>query len=171
MVELTIDILGFKTKTKYYAMEDGNIYSASYGGVLKYEITKDGYARVCIGRKHFLVHRLIAKAFIPNPENKKEINHINRDKLDNSVDNLEWVTREENVNFPPTYALRTAHIKCGEECNFSTLTNDNVIQIIKMINDGMTCKEIAQYFDVTPRSIRNIKNKKTWKNFSYLLKQ
>jgi hypothetical protein len=46
--------------------------------------------------KHFRIHREVAKAFIPNPENKDEVNHKDHDRLNNSVDNLEWVTRAEN---------------------------------------------------------------------------
>ena len=44
-----------------------------------------------------LVHRLMALAFIPNPDNKEMIDHINRNKLDNSIENLRWVTRSENI--------------------------------------------------------------------------
>lgn len=47
-------------------------------------------------RKSFIIHRLVAEAFIPNPENKPEVNHIDSDKLNPKADNLEWVTREEN---------------------------------------------------------------------------
>lgn len=69
--------------------------------VLKQRIDRSGYrtARLsCNGRtKSFFVHRLVAMTFIPNPEDKPQVNHKNGNKLDNSVSNLEWSTASENV--------------------------------------------------------------------------
>lgn len=68
--------------------------------ILKHEVTKFGYARVQLVKDgvitRHLVHRLVAIAFIPNSDNKLEVNHIDGNKLNNHVSNLEWVTPSEN---------------------------------------------------------------------------
>lgn len=56
----------------------------------------NGYLRVAINNRQYLVHRLVAETFIPNPENKPEIDHIDRNRANNKVENLRWVTRSEN---------------------------------------------------------------------------
>lgn len=70
------------------------------GGILRQHIS-NGYmnVRICKNGKssQFRVHRLVAIAFIPNAENKPQINHINSDRSDNRIDNLEWVTNRENI--------------------------------------------------------------------------
>jgi hypothetical protein len=81
----------------------GEVVNVKTGKTIKHKITKDGYHRVTLcgenGHKTFSVHRLVAIAFVPNPENKPTVNHINEDKNDNSVENLEWATwREQNVH-------------------------------------------------------------------------
>lgn len=58
---------------------------------------KDGYSIVCLDGKKHRVHRLVAKTYIDNPDNKPQVNHINGVKDDNRVENLEWVTASENL--------------------------------------------------------------------------
>lgn len=73
------------------------------GGILSQQINKSGYLMVSIGRrdnrKTYIVSRLVAKLFIPNPDGFQEVNHINENKLDNRVCNLEWCSREYNQSY------------------------------------------------------------------------
>lgn len=75
-------------------------------GILKLYNDKDGYLMVKLSKdknnRLFRVHRLVAEAFIPNPENKPCVDHINTIKNDNRVENLRWVTYKENSNNPLT---------------------------------------------------------------------
>ena len=84
----------------YLIYEDGLVFSQKYNKFLKEQDNRDGYKRICLCKdgkqKHFLIHRLIAIHYIPNPDNLKEVDHINRDKSDNRLENLRWVTRSEN---------------------------------------------------------------------------
>lgn len=91
-----VKIKGFED---YLIDKNGNIFSAKSNKVLKQKISK-GYFVVCLCVKNkkysLLVHRLVAKAFIENTLNKLEVNHIDGNKLNNSVENLEWCTSSEN---------------------------------------------------------------------------
>ena len=85
----------------------GRILSLNYRNTGKAELMNpstntDGYFKVTLRkngkRKTCYVHRLIAQTFIPNPENKSEVNHIDEDKTNNRVDNLEWKWHKDNIN-------------------------------------------------------------------------
>lgn len=74
-------------------------------GYLVCGLSKDGKL------KYFKVHRLVAEAFLPNPENKEQIDHINTIKTDNCISNLRWVTPKENTNNPLTREKYLSRIK------------------------------------------------------------
>ena len=83
------------------------------GRILKPILMNNGYYHVRIKGKQYLIHRLVAKAFIPNSNNLPFVNHIDGNKLNNCVDNLEWCTARENVQH--AYNMGLNH-KCGEHC-------------------------------------------------------
>ena len=78
----------------------GNVFSRKLKRVIKSPLDDDGYERIGLWNlqvvKKFRVNRLVAIAFIPNPENKAEVNHIDGVRTNNNVSNLEWLTKKEN---------------------------------------------------------------------------
>lgn len=91
--------------------------------ILKDRIMPNGYNQVCLtlGGKHFYfyAHRLVAETFIDNPDDKKEIDHINGIRHDNRVENLQWVTKSENMNNPITKE-KLSEIKKGKHISPNT---------------------------------------------------
>lgn len=84
--------------SNYSVSNLGNVRNDKTGRILKTYTKPSGYMQVQLGRKTIpqYIHRLVAKAFIPNNDNKPQVNHKNGIKCDNKVENLEWVTASEN---------------------------------------------------------------------------
>lgn len=104
---------------------------------LAFNRKRDGYLVVCISkngkRKDAHVHVLVAQAFIPNPDNKPEVDHINCVRDDNRVENLRWVTRSENARNPITYERVRKQNKIK---NLGRKTSEETKAILRELNTG-----------------------------------
>ena len=136
----------------YEVSNSGQVRSVyRYKTILKPMISNAGYERVDLfkdrKRKQFSVHRLVALAFIENPEGKPFVNHKDENKLNNEASNLEWVTHSENCNYGTAIARRITHRDYSK-------TRINTVHQIEVCS-----KPIAQY-SLDGKFIR------TWKSTS-----
>jgi len=125
-----------------------------------------------IGERH-LIHRLVATHFIRKPEAWEEIDHIDRDKSNNYVANLHWVSRQENISKRVTIITderreqMSEHFKRinkGSNNPSAKLNEDNVRDIKRFLNNGIAAKVVAGYYNVGLSTIYNIKKGVTWNN-------
>lgn len=131
-----------------------------------------GYLRVQLSRKDFYIHRLVAETFIPNPENKTQVNHIDGNKHNNRVENLEWCTPLENNLHAVKTGLnkkdRNFMIKIANCENHKKamarkrkLTNEQILEIRKSKESEY---KIAEKYNVCRSHIHNIKVRKIYKD-------
>lgn len=84
----------------------GRIYSFQSKRFMKTRLNNNGYERVNLNGTDKLIHRLVAEAYIDNPDNLPEVNHKDKNRTNNSINNLEWCTRQENVEYSSNKAVR-----------------------------------------------------------------
>lgn len=142
----------------YTITEKGEVINNHTLRRVKAQPNGKGYLRVCIGGKQRFVHRLVAEKYIPNPENKPQVNHKDGNKLNNSVGNLEWVTNQQNRDHAVKNDL---HIH-GDKCPWSKLLKEQVDFIRNHLE--ITATELSKVFDVSAVTIRDIRNFRSWKN-------
>lgn len=111
----------------YSVSEDGQVRNDKTGRILKFYKKPSGYMQVEMGHrtKPQYVHRLVALAFIPKEDGKTQVNHINGNKSDNRVENLEWVNGSENI-YAYGYVQRNEHKK-KKIIATNTNTNEQII--------------------------------------------
>jgi len=133
--------------------------------IMKLQKYKSGYMNVdlCYDGviKKILVHRLVAFSFIPNPDDKPQVNHINGVKDDNRQVNLEWNTRSENQKHSIRIGLRSAK---GVKNSQSKLNDSDVINIL---SDDRSAIELSNAFKISVNTIYDIKSRRTWKHLNY----
>lgn len=133
--------------------------------ILKPDASKGGYLRVTLFKdgkhKHFQIARLVALTFIPNPEGKPEVNHIDGIKFNNHVSNLEWATAAENSQHAFASGLATVAKGCDD--SQSLFKDEADIIYIRDNPDRLTGKELAEMFNTTQQKISEIQIGKKYK--------
>lgn len=149
----------------YFLNENGNIFSypkKTRRGIREIFPIKvgSGYMQIDLCKdkkiKRYLVHRLMAKTFLENKENKEQVNHINGIKDDNKLENLEWNTRSENQLHSIRLGLRTT---VGEKNSQSKINSE---QVLLILNDKRYYKEIIKDYNVSISTISDIKRGYSW---------
>lgn len=146
----------------YIISSYGRLFSEWSGKCLTKKRRANGYelARLQINKKscYFLIHRLVALSFIRNSKNKPQVNHKDGNKLNNLVQNLEWVTRTENEK----HAHKLNLYKTGEAQHKAKLTKAQVKKI-RDLKGQKSSVQIALLFGVSSSSIRRVLRYETWK--------
>ncbi len=134
---------------------------------LKRRVHTGGYEYIQITinnkSKNLTYHRLIAQHFIPNPLDKPFVNHKDGNKLNNSIENLEWCTASENMIH--CFATGLQKGRKGESHHNAKLSKSDVLKIREMFKNNKSIDEVHYIFNNVGRNhIIAIKNNKTWKN-------
>ena len=156
------DIKGFEGR--YQASALGRIRSLRSLKIIKPCNASRGYVLVTLyfdgGRKSVNVHRLIAAAFLPNPDNLPSVNHKDLDKKNNVSSNLEWVTAKENS----LHASARGAMAVGARNWNTKLSTDQVLQIRSMLKAGHTKTFIGEVHGVHRTTVLNIAKGKVWRH-------
>jgi hypothetical protein len=107
------------------------------------------------------VHRLVALAYLPNPTNAPFVNHKDFNRENNHVNNLEWVTAKQNIN----YSLENGRLPRGETSYLSKLTDEKVKQIRELRKtQNVSLTQLAKQFEVCFQCIHHVVTNKTWRH-------
>ena len=125
-------------QTDYLITEEGDVYSTKYGKLKKRKLQTDnnGYKTIKLWnngkQKNYRVNRLVAETYIPNPDNFPQVNHIDEDKTNNNVSNLEWCSSQYNNEYSKAKSYIVENVRTGERqtiYNLRAFCRDNELSI------------------------------------------
>lgn len=162
MTEIWKPVKGFETR--YKISNQGRLFSVLKNREKAYTINHSGYktTQLCVDGKqtHKYIHRLVAEVFLSGQSGLKEVNHKDGNKLNNSVENLEWVTRSENLKH--AFKMGLMKPRPGEDNKNHTLNEEQVKEIRNLRKNNWRVVDIAERFNITPTTVSHVCNRKTW---------
>ncbi|MGT2716596.1 NUMOD4 domain-containing protein [Streptococcus respiraculi] len=147
----------------YEVSSDGRVKNSKTGRILTPRVNNSGYVRISLykkeGCKEFLVHRLVAETFIPAVNGKEIVNHIDENKLNNNVENLEWVTSQENVQ----HSIERLRVPKKHKVIYLYTLYGRLVRVFS------SAVEAGNYFGVSTTTIISAINNKSKFNTLYYL--
>lgn len=161
-MEIFKDVIKFENT--YQVSNTGKVRNKKTGLLLSPQYNKKGYQYVWLSYSHtgkikWYIHRLVAKHFIENPTNKPQVNHIDGNKQNNNVDNLEWCTNEENQIHA---VLNNLHYQ-GESHKDSKFSEVSVRLLPELTNIGFTVSQLNRLTGVANINIEKVIKGKSWR--------
>ena len=146
----------------YEVSDKGEVWSHKTGKALLPSPNWKGYLRVAFyteGKTHFFtVHRLVAQAFIPNPDNLLQVNHKDFDPTNNAVTNLEWASHQDNIDHS------AENVKRGQDHYMAKLTETDVLDMRWLRSLGVAVADLADSYGVAKRTARDAIRGITWRH-------
>lgn len=163
------DIIINNQKTDYMITKDGKVYSKITNAFIRQFKNPGGYLNVTLksGGKVIWnngVHRLVAIAYIPNPDNLPLVNHKDGNKTNNNLENLEWATYSMNNQHSYDHGLRKPLEP--EQCYFTKYTREQIIAVCRLLEQGWSSNVITEKTGVHPNTISDVRLGKKWKSVS-----
>lgn len=152
-----------KIREKYKITEDGKVFRRKENTYVELSQYTDRYGYRCVTlciegvKKNRPVHRLVAKEFI-GPDNR-QVNHIDGNKVNNTIGNLEYVSPGYNLSHAYSIGLKNAQ---GSNNGRSKLTEEDVLNIRKMLEEGITQSTLSKKFNIHQTTVSNIRTRKLW---------
>lgn len=153
----------------YSITEDGRVWTHRLrSGWMRPTIDRVGYVRFNLDdgtgkKKGMYAHRLVALAYIPNPDRKPYVNHKDHNKANNSIDNLEWCTHAENIQYDWSSGRRKP-ANHGETNGNSKVTLSQVLRMRDMWRNGAQQIELSELFGISQPTVSQIVLGKTWRD-------
>jgi hypothetical protein len=147
-----------------YEISESCIIRDKRNGRIKSQyIGSTGYYMVSISTKNktnpYRAHRLLMQTFVPNPNGYKEVNHIDGNKLNNDLKNLEWCDHKQNMSHAFKAGLAN---NSGEKNGMAKLRDADIPVIRQFLENGLSQYKIAKMFNVSRSAIMNLKNRSKW---------
>lgn len=159
----TVGNLSYIGYSQYNVNKNGEISNVATGRTLKPFIDRRGYENYSLWddngkRKTMRCHQIVARMFIPNPNNYPQVDHLDGNKRNNKVSNLEWVTNQENNLRARAHGLMTAS---------NVYPKDIIEEICQLLSQNISMYEIARMLHCSKDLVFNIKHRISHKNISW----